>query len=89
MRSTKPISALAAGHEAADLRHQDDQRDLANVSRFAGHVRPGDDCEPQLLAVELGVVRHELFFGQLLIEHGMAAILQITSRRESSSTGRQ
>ena len=29
--------------KAADLRHQHDQRDLADIGRFTRHVRPGDD----------------------------------------------
>ena len=42
-RSTTPISAAGRRHEAAHLRQQRDQRDLAQVGRLAGHVGPGDD----------------------------------------------
>ena len=51
----------------------DDQRDLANIGRFARHVRPGNNREAHL-AIERGVVRHKLFFDQILIEHRMAAV---------------
>ena len=40
-RSTMPIRA-AGGDEAADLRQDGDQRDLADVRALAGHVRAGD-----------------------------------------------
>ena len=33
-------------HETADLRHEHDQCDLADVSRFARHVRASNNCEP-------------------------------------------
>ena len=61
--------------EAADLRHQDDQRHLPDVGRFPGHVWSGDDGQAELFAIELGVVRHKFFFGQILIEHRMAPVL--------------
>src|SRR6202048_3187748 len=73
MRSTIPISALAAGDEAAHLRHQHNQRDLADVSRFSRHVGSGDNGEPHF-AIERGVIRDKLFFHQILIEHGMSPV---------------
>src|SRR6267154_2302941 len=33
---------LACGNKAADLRHQDDERGLAQVGRLAAHVGSGD-----------------------------------------------
>ena len=62
-------------NEAADLRHQNNQRHLPDVGRFPGHVRPGDDGQSHLLAIELGVVRHKFLFGQILIEHRMTPVL--------------
>ena len=61
-------------HEAPDLRHQHDQRDLPDVGRFPRHVRPGDDGEPHPFAIQVGVVRHEFFLGEILIEHGMPSV---------------
>ena len=61
-------------HETSDLRHQNDQRDLPDVGRFAGHVRPGDDRQSHSLAIELGIVRHKFFLRQILIEHRMPAV---------------
>ena len=49
----------ARGDEAAHLGHQHDQRDLAHVGRFAGHVRAGDDRDAAALRAEVRVVRHE------------------------------
>ena len=45
MRSTRPIVAALRRDEAADLRQQRDQRDLADVGALAGHVRAGDERE--------------------------------------------
>ena len=39
MRSATPIVAAPRRHEAADLRHQRDQRHLADVRALARHVR--------------------------------------------------
>ena len=60
--------------KAADLRHQHNQRDLTNVSGFPGHVRAGNDGQPQVLAVERCVVRDKLFFQQILIQHRMPPV---------------
>ena len=42
IRSATPIVASLGRHEAADLGHQRDQRDLADVGALARHVRAGD-----------------------------------------------
>ena len=31
------------GHEAPDLRHEDDQGGLSHIGGFTGHIRSGDD----------------------------------------------
>ncbi len=41
--------------ETADLCQQCDDGNLANIGRFASHVRPGDDVDTRL-RVEQGVV---------------------------------
>ena len=74
MRSTNPISALAAGTKLPICAIKHDQRHLPDVGRFARHVRAGDDREPRFFAIQLGVVRHELFLGQILVEHRMASV---------------
>ena len=43
MRSATPIVAARGRHEAADLRHQREQRGLADVGALAGHVGAGDE----------------------------------------------
>ena len=48
-------AGLVGGHEAADLCHQRDERNLADVGRLAGHVGAGDDVDARL-AVEAAVV---------------------------------
>ena len=50
---------LAGGDAAADLRHEGDERDLADVGGFAGHVGAGDEQDLVDSAFELGVVGHE------------------------------
>ena len=67
--------------KTSDLRHQDNQRDLPDVGRLPGHVRPGDDGQSHPFAVEIGVVRHKLFFGQILIEHRMASVADHQAQR--------
>ncbi|MFM2178184.1 MAG: hypothetical protein RL015_2282 [Verrucomicrobiota bacterium] len=63
------------GQEAANLRHEREQRGLAQVGALTGHVRPGDEDEAAFLGLQGDVVRHEaLAAGEVLIEHGMAAI---------------
>ena len=37
--------------KAADLRHQHNQRDLPDVSRFARHVRPRHNRQPHVFAI--------------------------------------
>ena len=67
-------------HETADLRHEHDQCDLADVSRFARHVRASNNCEPYF-AVQRRIVRHKFFFRQILVEHRMPAVLDRESQR--------
>ena len=45
MRSTRPMRAEVGGHETAHLRHEHDQRHLAQEGAFAAHVRPGEDAD--------------------------------------------
>ena len=55
----EPYPRAIGRHEGADLRHQDDQADLAEHGGLAGHVRPGEHHhEP--LAVQYHIVRNEL-----------------------------
>src|SRR6187200_1632962 len=35
-------------HKTADLRHQHNERDLADVGRFSRHIRPGNNGKSQL-----------------------------------------
>ena len=80
MRSARPISALLRGHVAADLRHEREQRHLADVGALARHVRAGDDVEAVGAAIQLHVVRHEFLLDQALIEHRMAAVADAKAR---------
>ena len=54
--------------------HHGDERDLADVGRFARHVRAGEDLQARAFRVELGVVWHKLRVGEGLFEHRVAAI---------------
>jgi hypothetical protein len=50
---------LARRHERAGLRHDAEQRGLAQVGGLAAHVGPGQDHELRRCRVERDVVRHE------------------------------
>ena len=52
-------------HKAADLRHQGNQRILAHVRRFTGHVRAGDEQHPVVVLVEHRIVGYK----QTALEH--------------------
>ena len=60
-------------HKAADLRHQNNERDLPDVSRFAGHVRAGHNRQSDIF-IQGRVVRDKLFFDEILIEHRMTTV---------------
>ena len=63
----------SGGHETAHVGHQRDQRHLAHVGGFAGHVRAGDDHHAMFL-VQMGIVGHEQGAPQPLFDHRMPAI---------------
>ena len=50
---------LPGGHKAADVRHQGNERRLAHVGAFTGHVGAGDDEHPIVLGVQIDVIGHE------------------------------
>ena len=53
-------SGLPAGrHEAAELSHQDDQRDLAQIGALARHVGSGQNQDLVPSGIELGIVGHK------------------------------
>ena len=72
-----PIDQSDAGlgrrHETPDLRQQDDQRDLAEVSAFPCHIGPGEDHKPIALTVEGRVVGYERQITTELLDHRVAA----------------
>ena len=68
-----PQHGAPRGHEAADVRENDDERRLPHVGALAAHVRAGDDQHAARL-VEAQIVRNEgLAAGAL--DHRMAAAL--------------
>src|SRR5450755_3884603 len=60
------------GDKTAGLVEKNDERDLAQVGRFAAHVRAGDDLNPVAIAIDVGVVGNESLRRDLL-DHRMAA----------------
>ena len=65
-------------HEAAYLRHEGDERRLAEEGRLTGHVGTGDDDNLLRLAVEHDVVGNIFFAnGQLLFNDRMASLMDI------------
>ena len=57
-------------HERADLRHQHDQRDLAQKRGLAAHVRAGDD-QDALVRVKAHIVGHERHIRKRLLDDRM------------------
>src|ERR1700682_1120983 len=50
---------LPRGNEGADLRHQHDESGLAEIGRFATHVRPGDQKKLLVARFEIKIVGNE------------------------------
>ena len=66
-----------SGYKAADLRHQGNQRILAHVSRFTGHVRAGDEQHSVLVLIQERVVRHEQAAFEHLLNDRVAALFNL------------
>src|SRR5579875_2883227 len=62
------------GHEAADLSHEDDQGNLAQVRRFAGHVRAGQDHEELIRRPQMAVIRDESAGREMRLDDGVASL---------------
>ena len=60
-------------HEAAYLRHDDDERDLTKVGRLTGHIRPGYDHHAAPIPVEATIVRDERSRVQAHLDNWMPA----------------
>ena len=58
----------------ADLGHEGDEGDLANVGRFTGHVGAGEDLETGVCGIDEGIVWDELFIDESLLQNGVAAV---------------
>ena len=54
-----PILRRSAGHKASDLGHEHNQGRLTHIGGFSGHVRAGDDGNPVISIVQIGVVGDE------------------------------
>ena len=67
-------------HEAAHLGEQRQESDLTNESRFARHIRPGDQPELAVRRTEAHIVGHEGPRRQGLLEHGVAAVADFQDR---------
>ena len=59
--STMPIWALLAGTKEPICARSDDQSDLADVGRFAGHIGAGDQEQATGQIVQQRVVRDKFF----------------------------
>ncbi len=66
---------LRGGNEAADLRHEDDQRGLAKVGGLAAHVGAGDEQDVAGGIVEIEIVGDEALAAlfEEFFDDGMAA----------------
>ena len=65
----------ARGHERADLRHERDERDLAHIGRFTGHVGAGDDGGAILALAHVGVVRDKERVFEHALDDRVAAVV--------------
>ena len=61
----------------AGVCQQRQQCHLPDVRAFAGHVRAGDDGDLLAVALELCVVWHERLANHRLLEHGVAALVDL------------
>ncbi len=66
---------LARGHERADLRHEDDERSLAQVGGLAAHVGAGDEQKLLARGLEEQIVGDEALaaLAKQLLDNRMAA----------------
>ena len=73
-----PHTCRVGGDERTDLRHQCDERRLAEQRTLTRHVRAGDDDDLLLLGVEQDIVRH-IFFARRHegFDHGVASGLDV------------
>ena len=62
------------GNIRTDLSHEGDEGDLANISRFSGHVGAGENLEKAFLGINEGVIGNKIFFDKGLFENWMAAL---------------
>jgi hypothetical protein len=69
-------AGLGGGDEGTRMSEEGEEGDLADIGAFAGHIGSGDEHD---LAggIELGVIGDEALWGQVLVEHGMAAVVDL------------
>lgn len=60
--------------EASHLRHEDNERDLAHIGRFTGHVGACDDGGLAAVCAENGIVRDKKRIFEHLLDHGVTAL---------------
>src|SRR5207237_9476004 len=65
---------LARGNKATHLGHENNQGSLAQIRRFAAHVRAGDEKELLAAGLQAEIVRNEAFAALVgkFFDHGMA-----------------
>src|SRR5207244_6363068 len=66
---------LARGNKATHLGHENNQGSLAQIRRFAAHVRAGDEKELLAAGLQAEIVRNKAFAAlvEKFFDHGMAA----------------
>ena len=65
---------VLGGDVGADLGHESDEGDLADVGRLTGHVGAGEDLQERCLGLDEGVVGDEFFFDERLLKNGVTAV---------------
>ena len=70
-----PDPCLSCRHQAAHLRHQDQQRDLPHERRLAGHIGSGNDQNLPFLGVHVDIIGNETLTQVHRLNNRMAPVL--------------
>ena len=72
-----PDPGGTGGDEAAHLRHEHDEGHLTHIGGLARHVGSGDDGQPVLAAVHMGIVGNKEGIFQHPLHHRVAALFDV------------
>ena len=76
----KPYARAGGGNERSDVRQQRDQRRLAQIGRFTGHVRTGDDQHGPVGGGHVQVVGHVPLAAEHAFDHRVPSGADVQDR---------